>query len=108
MSEVENNYKQKEEWYNKYIFPLVPIIRKRSGDKYNTSSFYFKWLFFSFWTLDFFSFEISLVADTHWGIGFTALLPYSRVIICLPCPIGLGFKIDELLKRKPKTSEYEQ
>jgi len=84
MSEVESYYKR-EKWYNKSIFPLVPIITIKKSEEHNTSGFTFMWLFFQFWTLDTFQFELAVNIDTHWGIGVTFVLPYFRGVIAIPC-----------------------
>ncbi len=91
---------RKEKWYSTYRFPLIPVYTYRKGDKYNTKSLSFRWLFFTFWTLDSFQFELSFVIDTHWGIGITGILPYFRWTLCIPCPEKLGIKITNLLDRK--------
>ena len=44
---VSQFYKPKK-WYNKDVFPLIPVITTRQPNQYNTRSFYFKWLFFTF------------------------------------------------------------
>jgi hypothetical protein len=72
----------------------------RKADEYNASSFTFRWLFFTVWSLDSFQFELSFNISTHWGIGFTFLLPYFRGIIAIPCPERLGIWIDKNLGRK--------
>ena len=55
---------------------LVPVITIKKANKHNTSGFTFRWLFFTFWSLDAFQFQLSFNIDTHWGIGITFLLPY--------------------------------
>ena len=100
MSQTASGYARKEKWYNKKIFPLVPIITLRKEDNHNTQNFTFRWLIFTFWSLDAFQFELSFNIDTHWGIGFTFLLPYLRGVIAIPCPEKLGFWIDRNLSRK--------
>lgn len=100
MSQTASGYARKEKWYNKNIFPLVPVITLRKGDNHNTKNFTFRWLIFTFWSLDAFQFELSFNIDTHWGIGFTFLLPYLRGVIAIPCPEKLGFLIDRNLSRK--------
>ena len=97
---VSQFYKPKK-WYNKDVFPLIPVITTRQPNQYNTRSFYFKWLFFTFWTLDIFSFEVSFVASSHWGIGFIGVLPYLRWAVTVPIGDKIGFKIDKHLNRKP-------
>jgi len=103
MEEAKSSYPIKEKWYNKWIFPLMPIIKIRKSDEYNTSGFTFKWLFFSFWSLDCFAFEFSINIDTHWGIAITFILPYLRGVIGIPLPIKLSIMIDRKLNRRPKS-----
>lgn len=92
---------RRNRWYNNYHFPLVPIIDVRQANEHNTKSVSVNWLFFKFWTLDAFQFEVALVADTHWGIGLTALLPYLRVVVCIPMPIKMQMWVQRNLWRKP-------
>ena len=100
MSQTASGYSRKEKWYNKNVFPLVPVITIRKANEHNTSSFTFRWLFFTIWTLDSFSFELSVVATTHWGIGFIGILPYIRWVVAIPCPERLGILIDRKLGRR--------
>lgn len=92
------NYKPRK-WYNKYLFPLIPTLEIRKADKNNTWNFTFKWLIFTIWTIDSPSFELSVVADTHWGIGIVGLLPFFRWIIAIPCPEKLGMWINKHFSR---------
>ena len=101
MSQTASGTMRKEKWYNKNVFPLVPVIETRKANEHNTSSFSFRWLIFTFWTLDSFSFEFSIVATEHWGIGFVGVLPYLRWVVAVPCPEWLGIKLSKLLSRKP-------
>lgn len=103
MSHTASGYYRKEKWYNKNIFPLIPVITIKKSNEHNTSSFTFRWLFFTIWTLDSFHFEISLVADTHWGIGIIGILPYLRWAVTIPCPEKLGMWFSKNLNRKPKS-----
>ena len=100
MSQTASGYCRKQKWYNKNIFPLVPVIEHRKPDENNTRHFSFRWLIFTFWSLDAFQFELSVNADTHWGIGITFLLPYLRGVIAIPCPEKLGMFIHKKLNRK--------
>lgn len=100
MSHTSAGYYRKEKWYNRNVFPLIPVIQVRKANKYNTSNFTFRWLFFTGWSLDRFGFEISVVADTHWGIGVIGILPYLRWVVTIPCPEKLGIIIDRNLGRK--------
>jgi len=101
MSKTASGSYREQKWYNKNVFPLIPVIEIRKPNKHNTSSFSFRWLIFTFWTLDSFSFELSIVATSHWGIGVIGILPYLRWVVAIPCPERLGIVIDRLLGRKP-------
>lgn len=101
MSQTASGYYRKEKWYNKNVFPLIPVITTRKADKHNTSRFTFRWLFFTIWTLDSFSFELAIVATTHWGIGLIGILPYLRWVVTIPCPESLGIWFDRKFNRKP-------
>lgn len=102
MSHTEAGTSRKQKWYNANIFPLIPVLETRKADSHNTSSFTFRWLFFTFWSRDSFDFEIALTISTHWGIGVTFLLPYLRGVIAIPCPSKLGYFIDKKLSRNTK------
>ena len=107
MKETANqseNYKPRK-WYNSRIFPLIPTLRISKKSEHNTSGFTFKWLFITLWTLDSFEFEFSIVATTHWGIGFVGILPRLRWVLCIPCPEKLDRWIYRNLSRK---SEYDK
>ena len=95
--------RQKNKWYNRHIFPLVPVITTIKADKHNTSGFSFSWLFFKFWSLDSFQFELAFNVGTHWGIGITFILPYLRGVIAIPCPVKLSIWIDRNLDRGPRS-----
>lgn len=103
MSQTASGNYRKEKWYNRNIFPLVPLITIKKSDDNNTSGFTFRWMVFTFWSLDSFSFELSIVATTHWGIGIIGILPYLRWVIAIPCPERLGIFIDRKLGRKPRS-----
>jgi hypothetical protein len=103
MSHTASGYYRKEKWYNKNIFPLIPVITIRKSNEHNTSNFTFRWLFFTIWTLDGFQFEVAVVADTHWGIGVIGILPYLRWVVTIPCPEKLGMWFSRNLNRKPKS-----
>lgn len=105
MLQTVSGYTRKEKWYNKNIFPLVPIITLRKEDEHNTKNFTFRWLIFTFWSLDAFQFELSFNIDTRWGIGFTFLLPYLRGVIAIPCPEKLSFWVDRNLSRKVRAQK---
>jgi hypothetical protein len=105
MSQTAAGEYRKERWYNRNIFPLVPVYTYKKADKHNTQGFTFRWLVFTFWTLDSFQFEIAANIDTHWGIGFTGILPYLRWVIAIPCPEKFGIWIDRNINRKPN---YDQ
>lgn len=96
--ECGSNFNKK--WYKSSIFPLIPIIEAKKENEYNTSHFSFRWLFITIWTIDNFCFELSIVADSHWGIGFVGLLPYFRWALAIPCPVNLGIWVEKKLSRK--------
>lgn len=99
---------RKQTWYNNETFPLVPQLTIRPANYHNTSGFSFSWLFFKIWSLDAFQLECSFNIDTHWGIGFTFLLPYLRVVATIPCPMEFGIFIDKHLSRKPQVLKESQ
>lgn len=90
MGQYECGMRREEKWWNKSIFPLIPVIEYKKKDKYNTSFISLRWLFFTFWTLDSASVEVAFTIDTHWGVGVTFLLPYLRGAVTIPCPNKLG------------------
>jgi len=92
---VANGKPKAIRWYNNRTFPLVPMLEIKKANKHNTSGFTFKWLFFTVWTLDNLSFELAIVADTHWGVGLVGLLLYLRWVIAIPCP----YKLDVWISR---------
>jgi hypothetical protein len=97
---VENKeYKWSEKWFNHWRFPLIPVLQTRPANKNNTSWFSLDWLIVRTWSLDSFSFEFAFVMCTHWGIGFTILLPYLRLIICLPLPEKFNYWFDKKTSR---------
>ena len=86
MSDIKRNPEWRErKWYQNQTFPLLPYVTTRKPDTHNTWSFSFEWLFFKIWSRDSFDFELAIVFDPgHWGIGVTALLPYLRLVCCIP------------------------
>lgn len=101
MSQTAAGYYRVQRWYNLETFPLIPVITYKKSNRHNTSNFSFRWLVFTFWSLDSFQFELSFNMDTHWGIGVTFLIPYLRGVIAIPCPYKVGHFIDKHLSRKP-------
>lgn len=89
-------------WYTSERFPLIPVLKTKKATEHNTSWFSFSWLFINLWSLDSPEVEISFVMSWHWGIGFTAILPYLRLTMCIPCPMKLTVWIQRNLWRKPK------
>ncbi len=101
MSQTASGNYRKQKWYNNNVFPLIPVLEIKKSDNHNTSGFTFRWLAFTFWSLDSFSFEISIVASAHWGFGVIGILPYLRWVVSIPLPEKMGVKVSELLDRKP-------
>lgn len=93
------------EWYSMSEFPLLPEISYREGDKWNTSSYSFHWLFIRLWSLDSFDFELSVGIDAHWGIHVCGILPYTRWVIGIPLPYSVQKFVYNKLWRKPKNEE---
>ena len=87
-------------WYNSHAFPLIPVFTYKKAEKYNTTRIGFDWLFLRIWSLDTFGFEFGVQADTHFGIGFTAILPYTRIVLCIPIPQKIQWWIQKHLWRK--------
>jgi len=88
-------------WYKHHKFPLLPLFEHKEVDQWNTSSFFFRWLFIKVWSRDAFDFEIAFGVGGHWGIGFTALIPYLRIVCCIPCPDSWATWMQNNLWRKP-------
>jgi len=83
------------------------VLHIRKADLYNTSCFSFEWLFLRVWTLDSFNFEIALNISEHWGIGVTAIIPYLRIVICIPFPDSFAMWVQQNLWRQVKR-EHEK
>lgn len=90
---------REQKWYNRNIFPLVPVLEIRKADEHNTSNFTFRWMFLTLWTLDVPSIEVAVVADTHWGFGVIGILPYLRWVFTIPCPEKVSMRIHKNLSR---------
>lgn len=91
---------RRRKWYNNYDFSLVPILEIKEENEHNTAGFRFYWLFIKLWTLDTFSFELALNFSEHWGLGITAIIPYLRIVLCIPSPNFMR-KFWEFLHRNP-------
>jgi hypothetical protein len=94
--------KVKDKWYNNCKFPLIPRLEIRKANEHNTKGFTFNWLFFTVWSLDSFSFEVSLVCTGHWGLGVIGIFPYLRWAVTLPMPRQIDSWVSKNLDRKPK------
>lgn len=90
-------------WYNNIVFPIVPIIETREGDDFSAKNFTIKWLFFTMWTLENISIELSIVCNEHWGFGVIGTLPYLRWAITIPIPDKLA-NIGDYFSRTPKSN----
>lgn len=102
MSQTASGTYRKQRWYNKNVFPLIPLLEVKKANEHNTSGFTFRWLFITVWTLDSVQFELALNADTHWGIGLKGLLPFLRWVIAIPCPERTGIWINKHFSRRIK------
>lgn len=95
-------------WYRDHRFSLLPTLEIRQPvaprnewDSGTPKGFSFKWLFIRMWSLKSAYLELSLVADTHWGIGIIGILPYLRWTLCVPMPPAIGERWYKLTQRKP-------
>ena len=100
--------KREQKWYNRDIFPLIPVITIRNANEYNTLGITIQWLFLTMWLLDSVQFEFAFIADTHFGIGIKGLLPYLRWVITIPCPEVVGMWIHKHLDREPKSTTCQR
>lgn len=95
--------KKRRTWYNNPKFPLIPEFTSNKGNEYNTSRWSFQWLFIKLWIIDSFQFELAFNIDpTHWGIGITAMVPYLRIVLCIPVPYEVELWVMKHLWRHPK------
>lgn len=96
----------KKKWYKHEKFPLIPILRIKQEDMYNTKGFIFKWLFLNIWTLDSPSIELGFVMESHFGLGFVGRLPYLRWTLTIPCPVSVERFVMRMLWRKSQADRY--
>lgn len=79
-------------WWQLPQFPLVPMWDYRPGDKWNTDAWSFSWLCLRYWSLDHIElkFDVGFDVTTLGGSAFRfgAILPYTRIIISVPLPLG--------------------
>lgn len=64
-----------ERWYHWHRFAVLPRLRRRKADKYNTASFNFHWLVFRVWSMDSFEFNVQVELDDQ-GFTLRAMVPY--------------------------------
>lgn len=100
MIDLKTEVEKRNEWYNSSKFSLIPLLRIKKADEWNTSGFTFEWLFIKIWTLDACEFEITFTISGHWGLGFTILFPYLRFVFCIPFPWKLEMWMQRHLWRK--------
>jgi len=92
----------KRPWYNTFDrFPLIPTVRIREADKYNTWSFHFHWLVFRAWTMDSTDIGIEINLDDTFGIKFR--IPY--LIFGIWIPVLPSCFSQRYFWRKPKREE---
>jgi hypothetical protein len=108
MSQTSSGFYRKEKWYNRNIFPLIPVLEIREENEHNNKHFSFRWLFFHIWSLDHLSFELSLVADTHWGIGVIGIMFYLRWVFCIPCPESLVMWLHKHTNRYKEKNDLDK
>jgi hypothetical protein len=76
-------------WYRYWAFPLLPLIRIRQADQWNTWSFRCSWLFFTLWTLDSAGIGIDISIDVNYAFAGIKL-PYCKMGISIHIPFRLG------------------
>ena len=103
------------EWWEHYplhklwcndLCPIVPRIRTRKADKYNSYSWGVHWLLLHVWSMDHFSFGIDAdISMSNVCVG--AILPYLRIRIGISHFYNSWtWKIDRFLSRAP-TERYD-
>lgn len=69
-------------WYHWYRFALLPSVKIRRPDKWNTWSMHFSWLCFDFWTMDSISFGVEF--NIQEDIMFRFQIPFAILAIHIP------------------------
>lgn len=87
-------------WYKHWSFPLIPHIRIREADEWNTKSFHFTWAFFRFWTLDAPTFGMDAEIDTY-HIGAYVRLPYCKMGLGIHVPYDIAHWLHRKTWRRP-------
>lgn len=85
-------------WYHWHRFAVLPNLKIKPGDRYNTWGFSFHWLFFRCWTMDSpdITFSINL-NDQSLNIRFEP--PYLCMGFFIPL---FPWRLHQKLWRKPK------
>jgi len=75
-------------WWQLPVFPIVPQIEWIKGDNYNANGWSFCWLWFRLWSLEHFSFELSIELEQT-GLNVKAIIGWVRIVVrVIPIPYG--------------------
>lgn len=98
----------KEPWYKKSRFPLVPVIRIKKGDQWNSRGFMFSWLGLSVGDAMSPQFDFHLHFSAHSLIGFRLGLPYLNIwFSLLPLPYFFSSTIQNWTWRVGERSKFK-
>lgn len=92
----------KTPWYHWHRFAVLPNIRIKKADEYNTWGFNFHWLIFRAWTSDAPMLGCSIGLDDH-DLKIRVDLPYLWTGIFIPL---FPANIHQRFWRKPKSSRW--
>lgn len=72
-----------ERWYHWWRFPLLPRIRIKKANEWNTSGFHFDWLVFRAWSMDNVQIQVEAALDDQ-QLVLRAMVPYFIFGIFIP------------------------
>lgn len=86
MSHTASRTARNQKWYNKNIFPLVPLLWITKENGYKTSKFRFRWLFISISSIDYLGFRLSVTFDFNTCFGLHGMFFYLSWGLLIPFP----------------------
>lgn len=96
----------REPWYQKRVFPLIPIITFNKGDEWNSTRIGINWLFFMIWDSMTPWPEFNLYFEGH-GTGFRlCIIPYISFHFKIPFPYWTRFE-HEWFWRRGRRSKFK-
>ena len=102
MSHTASGIARNQKWYNKNIFPLVPLLSTTEENGYRTSKFKFRWLFITIWSIDYLGFKLSVTFDFNYRFGLKGSCFYLMWSLLIPFPKKLNLWWDKLTTRRSK------